>query len=506
METRTQKVAKNTIISFFSFVILAITNLITRKIFLNTFSLDLLGYEGMFTSIFTLISIAEIGSGSVFTYLLYKPVSTNDDKEASILLSLLRKMYIFVAFFILLISLIVCFCIKSTFSQNEYAFFIFVSQMLSTFFNYFVSYRIVLYEVMQKKYISTRITTLFSVASSFIKLLIILLTKNYYLYLLIPLLFSFLSLCIVNIYGSHLFNNIKIVKTNYNDFKKRNIISKLKDSLFYRISSVIYSSADGLLIPTICGVISNALYMNYIMFTKIAESILALFTSSMTNAIGNTIWQENRETNEALYYGYDFFSFLIATICFVGFGNDLNTFVGFCFGEKYLLNPIISFILALNIYITCKSFCYCSFQTCIGKYDQLRIYTFLGALCNVLLSIVLGKLFGIAGILIATIVGNIFIQLGRERITTEYFKFENKKSIFIKEIKYFLLSSLCFLICFMITRNFDCSLLSFIIKFILSIIISVLFIFIFYRRTKFYECMINMIKPLLVKKPLKDKE
>ena len=78
---RIKYAVKNTVASLGSYLYLFIFGIYIRKLFLETFSLEYLGYEGLFSSIFLLLSIAEFGAGGMFNYMLYSAIARNDNNE-----------------------------------------------------------------------------------------------------------------------------------------------------------------------------------------------------------------------------------------------------------------------------------------------------------------------------------------------------------------------------------------------------------------------------------------
>lgn len=69
---RIKNVLKNSTYSIAFYGVLAALGLISRKAFVYFLSIELLGYEGLFANIFSILSLAELGVSSVITYSLYQ--------------------------------------------------------------------------------------------------------------------------------------------------------------------------------------------------------------------------------------------------------------------------------------------------------------------------------------------------------------------------------------------------------------------------------------------------
>ena len=82
---------KNTIINAFASmgakVITIFINFITRTVFIYTLGVEYLGVSGVFSSILTMLSLAELGFAETITYKLYKPIANNDKTKVSELMN-----------------------------------------------------------------------------------------------------------------------------------------------------------------------------------------------------------------------------------------------------------------------------------------------------------------------------------------------------------------------------------------------------------------------------------
>ena len=63
---------KNSIYSLLSFLFLSLIGIYIRKLFTENLSIELLGLEGLFSNIVSILSLAELGVSSVINYSLYK--------------------------------------------------------------------------------------------------------------------------------------------------------------------------------------------------------------------------------------------------------------------------------------------------------------------------------------------------------------------------------------------------------------------------------------------------
>ena len=90
---RSEKLIKNTFWATFGYIIYAIIGFISRSIFVNQLGDTITGVATLFSSILSLLSMAELGFGTAISIHLYKPVAENDHKKVAALINLYRKTY-----------------------------------------------------------------------------------------------------------------------------------------------------------------------------------------------------------------------------------------------------------------------------------------------------------------------------------------------------------------------------------------------------------------------------
>ena len=64
---------------------------VARTIFLRIMSSEYIGLNGLFSSILSVLSVAELGFDAAITYNLYKPVANGDIETADALLNLYKR-------------------------------------------------------------------------------------------------------------------------------------------------------------------------------------------------------------------------------------------------------------------------------------------------------------------------------------------------------------------------------------------------------------------------------
>lgn len=84
---RTENSINNMLVGSMGQLLTIVLGIVSRSIFLSILSIEYLGVSGLFGSILTMLSFAELGIGSAIVYSLYKPLAEGNQE---LVLSLMR--------------------------------------------------------------------------------------------------------------------------------------------------------------------------------------------------------------------------------------------------------------------------------------------------------------------------------------------------------------------------------------------------------------------------------
>ena len=103
--SRTKNSVKNIKYSTINKIVTMFLSLIGRNIFLRILPVDYLGINGVFSDIFTMMSLADLGLTTAMAYSFYKPLAEDDHDKVTALVTLYRKIYNAIALAITVIGL-----------------------------------------------------------------------------------------------------------------------------------------------------------------------------------------------------------------------------------------------------------------------------------------------------------------------------------------------------------------------------------------------------------------
>ena len=105
---RTKNATRNIIFGLLQRVYQLLVPFVMRTAMIYWLGVEYLGLDGLFTSILSVLNLAELGVGSAMVYSMYKPVAEEDHKTICALMNLYKIYYRIIGFIVLIGGLIIC--------------------------------------------------------------------------------------------------------------------------------------------------------------------------------------------------------------------------------------------------------------------------------------------------------------------------------------------------------------------------------------------------------------
>ena len=182
---RKKKSIKNVIVSVILCIVTTVLGFITQRIFTHKLGVELLGLNSLFSSIISVLSIAELGIGPAMIFHLYKPLADDNKAEVKSILKLYRKCYNYICIIILTLGVILLpflpLFVKQIVEVNIYI--IFILFVIDSAISYLVTYKRSILLADQNSYIINLVHLLYVIICNGLQILILIFLKNLYLYL-----------------------------------------------------------------------------------------------------------------------------------------------------------------------------------------------------------------------------------------------------------------------------------------------------------------------------------
>lgn len=424
---------RNTISSIVSLVILALLGFVSTKYFIKYLGVEYNGINGTFTNIISILAITELGLGGAITYNLYKPIQEKNYKKISAIMTFYKKCYRAIGCIILSLSLITSLFIQiflkdTTFSIN-YIRFLFVLFAINTSVSYFFSFNRNLFYAYENNYIVTIIDFVIRTIKIILQIISLMIWKNYIIFLLINIIFTFLANFIIHLYAKRKYKNISYNNGCRDKDTEKEIFSYVKSYAVIQLLSTSINFTDSLIVSSLINVLVAGLYVNYnLIFTQVNKIITNTFYS-IGASIGNLVAENNKEKIKIIFLNLEYLCFFAANFCVVCFVFLTEPFIKIWIGIEYLLPIYILLILVFNFYTNIHRQPINYFLTGNGMYKEMIKPLFIESMLNLLISIILAKKIGLSGVFIGTavsaIVGwiltSLLINKKNEMSTKKYF-------------------------------------------------------------------------------------
>ena len=195
--SRTENSIINSAMSIITQILTIVLNFVVKTVFIKMLSDEYLGINGLFTNIITMLSLADLGIGIAIPYSLYKPLAEKDEHKIKILMNFYKKIYTIIGIVVLSIGLsltpFLSYIIKDIPKNIPNLNLIYMLFVIHSASSYFFVYKKFLIDSDQKGYITSRIIFSFSTLLSIIQIILLVLTKDYVLFLLSIIILVFIQ-------------------------------------------------------------------------------------------------------------------------------------------------------------------------------------------------------------------------------------------------------------------------------------------------------------------------
>lgn len=497
----------NTITSVASSIAAILIGFIAQTVFIKIMGNEFLGINSLFSNIITFLCIADLGLGTSIIYKLYKPISENNKVQIKSLLDFYKNCYRVISLIVLVIGFILLFFIENIVGTVEVDInlkIVYILFVLNTVMSYVLAYKRSLIYAYQKNYIINIVHLIYIVILNIAQLTILALTKNYYVYLIIKIICTFLeNLTLTTIVNKQYKEIIEIDAPKISKEDKKDIYQKMKAMFCHKLGSFFVNGTDNVIISKYLGVITVGLYSNYYMIINGVQGIFSQIITSTTASVGNMLVTESTEVSFNVFKKIRFLNFWCAAFSATSILVIMDSFIKIWLGKDYILSTGVLLILVFNYFQKSMRTTYGTFKDAAGIFYEDRIVPIIESILNIVFSLIFVKYLGLAGVFLGTLISGLILWC------YGYPKFVYKKVLkgnylnYAKEtIGYILLFVIIALFTYYISIKIVISnkILKFITNCLISVIIPNLIIFIIFRKTDNFLYYKDMIFNRFLKK------
>lgn len=418
-----------------------VLNFAVRTIFIHCLNEAYLSVNGLYSNILTVLSLAELGFGSAVVYHMYEPMATHNYQKVAGLLLYFKKIYFVVGVVIVALGLCVIpfmdVIIKDKPDVPLLTLYYVVFLLNSGLSYCFAAYKGTLFSADQRDYVKTNVQNVVSIIQAVLQVLLLLLFRAYLVYLLVQLAGTvFANACVAYLAGEKYPEVSNYKNEQLNDGEKQQLLKNTGALFLTKVGHVALNGTDNIIISAVVGVLWVGRLSNYTLICDSVTSVLCQITAAITGSLGNFFATEEKRAGYALFQRVEFLNFWLYGFSFIALVSLLDPFVQLWAGSRFVLGLPVSLAIAINFFVAGYMNTLWVFRSTLGLFKQGKFRPILVAVVNIVLSIVLGKHWGVFGVLIATFLSRASISLWYDPLILHKYGFGvSSKPFFVQYVK-----------------------------------------------------------------------
>ena len=453
---RKKNASRNIVYGFIVKIYNLLLPFIMRSVMIKYLGVEYLGLNSLFSSILSVLNLAELGVGSAMVFSMYKPIAEDDDSVVCALLVLYRHYYriIGLAIFSAGIAILpfIPRLIHGGVPNGLNVYILYFLNLLATVFSYWLfAYRNSVLRAHQRNDVISKIALCSNTLKYMLQLAVLVFIKNYYWYVITIIATQIINNVVTAIISKRMYPQLY----PYGDLSeevKRAINKRIQDVFTAKLGGTILNSADTIVISSFIGLKMLAIYQNYYFIMNSVAGILSIVFTAITAGVGNSLVLETKEKNYKDYKTLSLIIFSFIAFCTASMRSLYQPFIAMWVGEELLLSENVVVMICIYFIIVEYLMLASVYKDAAGIWHQDRFRPLISGVANLGLNLLMVRSLGLFGILLSTILSAGVISV--PWITINLFKY-----IFPGQLRDYL---------FFVLRGITCIILSIVSSNVLS--------------------------------------
>ena len=492
---RAKNAARSTVFGCILSIYKLIVPFAMRTAMIYFMGVQYLGLNSLFTSILSVLNLAELGVGSAMVYSMYKPIAEDDTEKICSLMRLYRKYYRIIGLVIAVSGVVLIpflpKLVKGSIPSELNLYILYILNLTATVLTYWLfAYRNCLLMAHQRNDVSSKVSLITITLQYGIQFAVIIFLQDYYLYIIALLVTQIMSNILTAFVTKRMYPDYTPVGEVSKD-QRKTINRRIKDLFTAKIGAVVVNSADTIVISAFLGLEMLAVYQNYFYLLEAVKGLIGIALGACMAGIGNSLIVESKAKNLNDLNKLTFIIAWISGMCTCCFLCMFQPFMQLWVGENLMLEytavicfGVYFFVMEINQLLNI-------YKDAGGLWHEDRFRPIVTALANLVLNLFLVNFWGIYGVLLSTVLTALFIGMPwlLHNLFSVLFEKKELKGYLLKTLSYTFFSALACLICVTVCHFINLSgLIQLIVNMAVCLVISnVLFFIVYYKRAEFID-------------------
>lgn len=408
-QSRTTKSARNAIYGMTGLLINIVISFVAKSIFITCLGNEYNGLNGLFSNILSVLNLAELGFAGSIAFTLYKPLQNGNEREIAAIMNYYAKVYRTIALVVLVVGAAVIpflqYLINEDISElsfniNELRIF-YSLYLLNTVCSYLLSYKRTIIRADQNAYIISLVDNVGNILLNIVQIVLLILTKNYYAFLVVMVAKTLLNNIIIHIIASKKYKYLgKYKKEKITKEEKSYILKNVRAMMLHNIGGVAIGGTTSLVISAFVSVVEAGMYGNYLMIVNNVAAFINIIFTSMTASIGNLCVEKDEEEQYKVFRRINYLACMCGVFVFSCMIALFQPFITVWIGEDNLLPVSTVIVISFSAMVGNLRNAVLDFRTAKGLFVADRYKPLIEAALGVGLSIGLSYVLGITGVVL----------------------------------------------------------------------------------------------------------
>lgn len=386
---------------------------VMRTVILYLLGVEYLGLNSLFTSVLSVLNLAELGVGSAMVYSMYKPIVEDDIEKICALMRLYKIYYRIIGIVVCALGLLLLPFIPNLISGDVPAdiniYVLYLLDLSITVLSYWLfAYKSSILQAYQRTDVISKATLISETLKYGLQFIVLAIFRSYYLYVLVNLLAQIFNNILSAVFAQRMYPECKAIGVLPRE-EQKSINHRIRDLFTAKIGTVVVYSADTIVISAFLGLTALAVYQNYYyLFTAVTSLITIIFTS-VRAGLGNSLIIDSREKVFSDFQTFMLIITWLAGFCSACFLCLYQPFMELWVGPDLLLDFGVVILMVIYFFVNCLNNFLNSYKDASGMWHEDRFRPLVSAGINLGLNIFLVQYIGLYGIVLSTILSMLFV-------------------------------------------------------------------------------------------------